>query len=1010
MSVFAFNHYHTNSRQIFSLLFLIGLHFLSVGQLNVPSTLKNNSVLQNNIASEISDIQARFMQNMGQWDRNITYSTYTNSSSVCFLKNGVSFCYRKEDHENEKETETIMVYNAYFIGMNANTSIAGTDKTDSKINYVYSADPSENILNVPQYSSIRYNGLYNNIDIRYYKTDINQLKYDLILKPGADLTQVKIKYDGVRQLKINRNGRLEIYTPWGTMLEENPYSYQLINGEKKEVKVRFKLVDHKTYSFEITGPYDREHELIIDPTILAWSTWACNTASGGGYLFDVAVDGIGDIYVTGWYGGLYTTPGVLAPTAALAGRGIYVWKLGANGNAVKWGTYLTVGQEGYGIGVSPGGEAVVTGLSSNVIKLNTTGSAYVYNITLGGAGITGTSAVVNAAGEAFVTGCISSGSLTTVAGSYDVGYNGGADAYVVKLGPTGTKIYATYLGGGGNDCAYDIDIDNAGNAYVTGGTAGGFPTANAYDATFNGGGGDVFVTKLNPAGAALIYSTYVGGTGMDGSPTFGAGNGIDNQGIVVNAAGEAFVTGETVSTDFPPVNAYDASFNGGTFDAFVFKLNSAGNGLIYSTYVGGSDSDVGCGIVVNSCDEAIILGESRSLNFPLTSCAYQTINYGNIDFVVFKLSATGNTLQYSTFIGGGGYEYRQVKIGIYKDDPIIAGTSHTGTLPDFPATPGAWNSKANGGGDLAVIAKFTANGAKADFSYSTTTCNNVNFTDLSNGNCVWQQNWKPSQWQWDFGDGTTSVVQNPSYTYSSPGTYTIRLIVSCPYDTIIKKIFVNSSGSAYAGPDVIICSGNAIQMNASGGTSYSWSPTTGLSNPNIANPIASPTTTTKYVVTVGGATCNIRDTVLVTVVSSLTANAGPDVNFCQGDSVQLNATGGNTYVWNPSTGLSNPNIANPKAAPGSTTTYTVTVSSGTCSATDQVIVTRNTKPVANAGPDITMCAGSSAPLSASGGTSYSWSPQSFLSNHLISNPIITPVFTNLYRVTVYNGACSSTDD
>ncbi|MBI2271777.1 MAG: PKD domain-containing protein, partial [Bacteroidetes bacterium] len=1002
--------------ELFIVLFSLFQNSILNAQQNdhFTSEKKLDKSVYDNILSGISDIQARFMKNMGQWDGNITYSTYTSSSSVCFLKNGVSFCYKKEDYEDEKEAEKIMVYNAYFIGMNEKVSIAGTDKTESKINYVYSTDPSENILNVPQYNAIRYNELYNNIDIRYYKTDVNQLKYDLILKPGADLNQVKIKYDGVRQLKINANGRLEIYTPWGTMQEESPYSYQVINGIKKEIKVSFRLVDRETYSFKVLSPYDQLQELIIDPTILAWSTYACNNGVGNGYLFDMAVDPLGDMYVTGWYGGLYTTPGVIGPTSALAGRGIYIWKLGVNGNVVKWGTYLNSGNEGHGIGVNSTLEPVVVALGGNAMKLNSTGSAYIYNVMLGAGGFSGPiprSVVVNSAGEAFITGSTTGGGLTTVAGSYDVSFGGGGrDAFVVKLNNTGTRLYATYLGGSGKETGIDIDIDNAGNAYITGATTGNYPMQNAYDNTYNGGVSDIFVSKLNPTGTTLLYSTYVGGNGQESDPdSYEVNNGV-SQGIVVNPAGEAFVTSQTSSTDFPAVNAYDPSFNAGTFDCFVFKLNAAGNGLIYSTYIGGNDWEGGCGITVNSCDEAIVIGESRSLNFPITSCAFQTTNMGNIDFVVFKLNTTGNILQYSTFLGGSGYDYRGAKIRIFKDDPIIAGTEHMSGTSYFPTTPGAWMSWPNGYGDLAVMAKFKANGAKADFSYTTTPCNIVTFTDMSNGNCVWQQNWKPSQWIWNFGDGTTSTLPNPSHTYTSPGSYNVQLIVSCPNDTIIKKIVVTSAGSAYAGPDAIICTGNTVQLNASGGTSYTWTPTTGLNNPNISNPIASPAVTTKYVVTVGGATCNVTDTVNVTVVNGVTANAGPDVNFCQGDSVQLNANGGMTYVWSPATGLSDPNIANPKAAPGSTTTYTVTVSSGTCSATDQVVVTRNTKPVANAGPDVTMCMGSPVPLSANGGTSYSWSPQNFLSNYLIANPILTAIFTNTYRVTVFNGACSSTDD
>jgi len=225
-------------------------------------------------------------------------------------------------------------------------------------------------------------------------------------------------------------------------------------------------------------------------------------------------------------------------------------------------------------------------------------------------------------------------------------------------------------------------------------------------------------------------------------------------------------------------------------------------------------------------------------------------------------------------------------------------------------------------------------------------------------------------------------------------------------------ITLNPLPTITASNDTTICDGACASLNASGGTSYVWSPTTGLSNPNIANPTACPTVTTNYVVTGTDAnSCTSTDTVVVTINPLPTANAGNDTTICIGDSIQLNATGGTSYSWTPIGSLTNPNIANPIAFPNTTTTYIVTVTDGLgCVDTDTVIVTVATLPVITITNDTTICDGACANLIATGGTSYSWSPTTGLSNPNIANPIACPTVNTTYVVTVSNAAsCTNTD-
>ena len=254
------------------------------------------------------------------------------------------------------------------------------------------------------------------------------------------------------------------------------------------------------------------------------------------------------------------------------------------------------------------------------------------------------------------------------------------------------------------------------------------------------------------------------------------------------------------------------------------------------------------------------------------------------------------------------------------------------------------------------------------------------------------------------GTGNTFVTPVLSATTS-------YYIGSCPGTFKAVVTAVVSGPKAEAGANVSICAGGNVQLNASGGAFYHWSPSTGLSNPNINNPIANPTITTMYYVTVsnvGG--CSAFDSVKVTV-GSLTANAGIDASICPGDSTTLQASGGTIYHWSPSTGLSNPNVFNPKASPTISTTYIVTVSDGSCSGVDSVIVSVHPAATVNAGNNDTICPGGSVQLSAFGnGTSYQWNPVTNLSNPNIPNPIATPSATTNYIVNVSNANnCKASD-
>jgi len=268
--------------------------------------------------------------------------------------------------------------------------------------------------------------------------------------------------------------------------------------------------------------------------------------------------------------------------------------------------------------------------------------------------------------------------------------------------------------------------------------------------------------------------------------------------------------------------------------------------------------------------------------------------------------------------------------------------------------------------------------------------------------------WSPS-----LGLSATDIpnpIANPITTTTYFVTVTNNLGCTATDDV---TVLANTLPFADAGLDVAICLGNNTQLGASGGTIYSWSPSTGLSATDIPNPIANPTVTTTYIVTITDDNgCSATDNVIVTINLLPTANAGSDAAICIGNSTQLSAGGGITYLWSPSTGLSATDISNPMANPTSTTTYTVTVTNSQgCSATDNVTVTVNSLPTANAGSDVAICNGNSTQLFANGGGTYLWSPSTGLSSTNISVPIASPTTTTTYTVTVTNANnCTASDN
>jgi hypothetical protein len=344
----------------------------------------------------------------------------------------------------------------------------------------------------------------------------------------------------------------------------------------------------------------------------------------------------------------------------------------------------------------------------------------VYSTYLGGSNLDqGIGIAVDTSSNAYVTGSTSSPDFPTTPGAFQTSLKGGA--YITKLNPAGSLVYSTYLGG--FDDGRGIAVDTSGNAYVTGRTFSlDFPTTPGAFQTSRKGFSDAFVTKLNPAGSALVYSTYLGGSSDD-----------EGNGIAVDTAGNAYVTGLTHSTDFPTTpGAFQTSLKG-ALDAFVTKLNPAGSAPVYSTYLGGSSTDTGNGIAVDTASNAYVTGRTFSADFPTTPNSFQTSFKGLADVFVTKLNPAGSGLVYSTFLGGAIFGE-----GLESGNDIAVDTSGnayvTGVTQsrDFPTTPGAFQTSFSMGFSSPFVTKFNTTGSALVYS----TFISGNFSSEGNGIAV----------------------------------------------------------------------------------------------------------------------------------------------------------------------------------------------------------------------------------------------------------------------------------
>ena len=706
--------------------------FFSFSSLSAPDIPGQGSLKASQSRMTISQLGSSavcFIENRGQFEGRVKFFAKRPFGNILLAPEEIIYqlIASKDSKRAEKREKSQLASNMNravglenirmaLIGAQAKAKIEALQETPGTFNFFYGSDPRGWVTGARAYQKILYHDIYPSIDLMVLGQD-DGLKYEYRVQPGGRVEDIRVRYDGINSLRVNSQNQLELATESGLVIEDAPISYQIVDGIKSDVKTFYVIGPAGDLGFK-TAPYREDVELVIDPSLMfsSFLGGSGQEADGG-----IAVDLHGNIYVTGYtYSGNFPTT-YRAYDRTFAGNvfDVFVTKINPAGSGLVYSTFLggNGSEAGLGIAVDAQGQAYVCGYteSSNfpttigafdrtrsgtrdafLTKLNATGTNIIFSTLIGGSSSDEAAGLaLGRNGSAFLTGTTLSPDFPTTPRAYDTTFSGG-DAFLTKINSSGTGLlFSTFFGGSGEEQGLGIVLDPSENIFISGNTTStNLPTTSAaYDKTL-GGSKDIFVTKFSAPGNSLIFSTYLGSKGVDG--TLG--------GLAVDNGGNAYVTGFTESTSYPITAAvWDSSFSGSN-EAFVTKLNSPGSALVYSTFLGGSSIEFGRGIGVDVLGDVIVTGYTKSANWPATKDAYDSSYNGDLDIFLTLLSATGKGLLYSTYIGGSSADRTSagLALDVYGNVFIIGNTNSV----NFPKTSGAYD-RTYGGSRDDVVLKFS---------------------------------------------------------------------------------------------------------------------------------------------------------------------------------------------------------------------------------------------------------------------------------------------------------------
>lgn len=622
-----------------------------------------------------------FIENQGQFDSQVRFQARVAGQTVWLTDSGITFDMQGRVSQQQaagsppKSTARPerFVFKAELVNESARVTIERLQPQPGKYNF-FLGNSKQPRSNVTGYGIVIYHQVWPGIDLKLYSKDGLNLEQEFILHPGADLNRVRVRYKGIRHLEIAADGALRIHTPSGFITERTPTLYALSNGMRQPLSGGFRLIDSTEYTFRIAR-IPRNSTAVIDPTVL-FSTYL--TGRNRDIPSGIAADTTGNVYVSG------TTSSRDFPSTVghePLNEAIFVSKLSPGGNQLLYSTFLgdtSGGAIGTGMALDSAGSVYVAGWSNQnfpstpnalqacttaptgrrvIAKLNSTGDQLLYSTCLsGGYGSNGTNLFIAADnhGRAYLTGMADCDALLTSSAYQSTcpqtRWNGFFSVIDTNKSGSASLVYSTYFGM--NDTRpTSIAIDGLGNAYVTGTTTdSSLPiTAGAIQPTFPGGT-PMFIAKFNPSASgasSLLISTY-----------FGESSNPIPYGIAVDPAGNVYVAGNFSSgtSVFPTTpDSFQPTAPGG-IDGFLSKLNAQLSHLAYSTFLGGTYEQEIYGLAVDSSGQAVVVGRTKSKDFPITPDAFQpTLEPGGpygYDAFVTKFSADGSQLSYSSYLGG----------------------------------------------------------------------------------------------------------------------------------------------------------------------------------------------------------------------------------------------------------------------------------------------------------------------------------------------------------------------
>jgi gliding motility-associated-like protein len=777
------------------------------------------------------------------------------------------------------------IFRAHFLNSDSNVLITGSNPKKSITNYYVGNTPDKWASGVQSFGTISYLGLYKGIDMHVNTIGNEFIKYDFIVNPHINTSVISIEYDGIDSLWLHE-GNLLFQTSVGNIMEQKPVAFQMLNGKKVEVKCKFKCNGNRV-SFDFPEGYDKSNGLIIDPTIV-FSSYTGSTQENWG--FTATYDNAGNFYLGGiampsFQGvltGYPTTNGAFQTTYAGGQRDIAISKFSSDGSTLLYSTYLGGDNNDtphsmvvdannnlivYGVSYSPNFPTTLGAYSTSnsgngdiiISKFNPSGTALLGSTFMGGSGRDGMNfdpttfnagnlkvnygdqhrgeINVDAAGNIYVASCTASPNFPTTSGALQAAIGGTQDGCAFKLNSSCTQlVYSTFIGGTNDDACYSLDITANGTIYVAGGTmSSNFPaTAGSLNTTYSGGNFDGFVAHINANATQLLASTFIGTNGND-QVYF----------VKLDGSGNVYVTGQTTGS-YPVFNAPYSNPNSGQF---ITKLNPSLGNITYSTVFGNGSGEPNISptaFLVDECENVYVAGwgcsaggffdqlsplyRNEMLNMPLTPNAFQSTTDGT-DFYFFVLNKDVQSLLYATYFGGAGdgftTGYEHVDGGTSRFDrrgviyqAVCAGCQGTSLTP---TTPGVWstvNGYNQGCNALGIKIAFNfINDTLAITASNTQGCAplTVNFqTNIQN----------PQSIVWDFGNGNTSTLNTPAFTFNSAGTYNVRAIVSA----------ANSCNGLPDTANIIITVINGLNAQITATDTQGCAPLTVNFQTNIQNP------------------------------------------------------------------------------------------------------------------------------------------------------------------------------